>query len=454
VQIPARRSRAELLAAIAVIVVAALLRFDTLGARPLWSDERAVAAFVAQAEREGFARASSPAGPKSPRTEAQLSPLHVALAYASAHRFGGSPAALRLPSVLAGVATAALVIALGRALWGGPVGLVAGALFAISPYQIEYAQDARSYALFVALATAQLGAWLLFLQTRRGAWLVAFAVAGAASLYAHHLALVNQAALAALAGATALRGRIARDSANRARAFTGREAGLVALAFAAIALLYLPQLPNARGFLRSGVANALVVLAPSPRFVHELAGRWGCGRGAAAWLYEAAFVAGVFSGWRTGRPVLALLAWILCPIVVFSVVPFSKFFDLRYLMAGQPAFLQLVAAGAVACIEEAERRLRSSAPAHARTASLALASLLLLAFAVPAARAHLSLRRLPLRCSEFFLEPRILDLASGACRRYLVLNTLVPEDRYLLRVVASAAVDGSAEAVPRGPESR
>jgi hypothetical protein len=71
-----------------------------------------------------------------------------------------------------------------------------------------------------------------------------------------------------------------------------------------------------------------------------------------------------------------------------------------------------------------------------RTVALAAASALALAFAWPAAAGYLEFRKLPLRCGEFFLEPRILDLAHGFCRRHVVLNTLVPEERYLLRAVA------------------
>ena len=105
--------------------------------------------------------------------------------------------------------------------------------------------------------------------------------------------------------------------------------------FAAIGLCYLPQLSSVLGFLRSGVAEPLALLSPSPRFLHELAGRWGAGRGAAAWLYEISFAAGVLAGMRAGRPSPVLLWWIACPIAVFSLVPFSKFFDARYLLPAE-----------------------------------------------------------------------------------------------------------------------
>ena len=220
-----------------------------------------------------------------------------------------------------------------------------------------------------------------------------------------------------------------------------------------IGLFYLPQLPNLLGFLRSGVAEPLALLSPSPRFLHELAGRWGGGLGASAWLYDLCFVAGVLAGVRAGRPSPALLWWIACPIAVFSLIPFSKFFDARYLMAGHPAFLLLAAYGAVTLFDVARGAISRAIPAHARVATAACAAALALAFVAPAARAYQEFRRLPLRCSEFFLEPRILDLGGGFCRRHIVLNSLVPENRYLLRPAAPPFPTGVEVAGP-GPQGK
>jgi mannosyltransferase len=70
---------------------------------------------------------------------------------------GRGPVALRLPSLLAAVATAGVVTALGRRLARSTVvGVTAGLLYATSPLVMIYAQTARSYAivsLVVALMT-------------------------------------------------------------------------------------------------------------------------------------------------------------------------------------------------------------------------------------------------------------------------------------------------------------
>ncbi|MFJ8211005.1 glycosyltransferase family 39 protein [Streptomyces sp. NPDC096033] len=70
--------------------------------------------------------------------------------------FGDSHLSLRMPTVLAVTATAALVTLTGRRLFGQRAGLCAGTLFAVLPAASRFAQEARSYALvmlFASLAT-------------------------------------------------------------------------------------------------------------------------------------------------------------------------------------------------------------------------------------------------------------------------------------------------------------
>jgi mannosyltransferase len=72
--------------------------------------------------------------------------------------FGQSATAMRLPSVLAMAAAAAVVALIGRRLGGGAAGLASGLVFALIPSVSRYAQEARPYAfatLFAALATLQ-----------------------------------------------------------------------------------------------------------------------------------------------------------------------------------------------------------------------------------------------------------------------------------------------------------
>ena len=103
---------------------------------------------------------------------------------------------LRVPSLLAGVATVPLVYLLGARTVGRAAGLVGAALFALSPFAIFYASEARAYALmtlFVVLSTLTL---LRALETDGRRWWVLFALLQAASMYTHYTAVFVLAAQA------------------------------------------------------------------------------------------------------------------------------------------------------------------------------------------------------------------------------------------------------------------
>ncbi|MEU8434923.1 glycosyltransferase family 39 protein [Streptomyces sp. NPDC029216] len=86
--------------------------------------------------------------------------------------FGDSHTALRMPTVLAAGATAALVTLIGRRLFGRRAALCAGLLFALIPATSRFAQEARSYALVMMLATLATLLLLRALDTprRRRPW--------------------------------------------------------------------------------------------------------------------------------------------------------------------------------------------------------------------------------------------------------------------------------------------
>jgi mannosyltransferase len=133
---------------------------------------------------------------------------------------------LRLPSLLAGVATVPLVYLLGVRTVGRPAGLAGAGFFALSPFAIFYATEARAYALMTLLVVLSTLALLRALETNDRRWWVAFALLDAAAMYAHYTAVF---VLAAQAGWAFL--------AHRERL---RE---LALAHAGAAVLYLPWVP-------------------------------------------------------------------------------------------------------------------------------------------------------------------------------------------------------------------
>jgi len=133
----------EPLALGAVLVVACALRFDLLSVRPLWFDE----AFSLNTARQTFSALweffktndSHPIG-------------YYALLSAWIRWFGTGLAAMRMLSLLFGVAAVALTWAVGRRMCSPQIGVVAAALVALHPYQIFSSNELRMYAPLTALA--------------------------------------------------------------------------------------------------------------------------------------------------------------------------------------------------------------------------------------------------------------------------------------------------------------
>jgi len=151
---------------------------------------------------------------------------------------GTSPAAIRVPSVLAMIVAAALMVILARRLTGsGWAGLLAGLIMALTPSISYYAQTARSYALVFACATGATLALLNAMAAER-------AGAPRASIMRHWLgygALVvlggylNEMSLLVLA-AHAVTVLLARHGRRAARHWMVTSAGSVVLAGPLIAV--------------------------------------------------------------------------------------------------------------------------------------------------------------------------------------------------------------------------
>nr|WP_229403059.1 glycosyltransferase family 39 protein [Micromonospora okii] len=187
--------------------------------------------------------------------DAAIWPYYL-LAHGWVTLFGDSPAALRLPSVLAAAGTAGLTAVLGDRLAGRRAGLLAGLLLAVLPGTSRYAQEARPYA-FVAFF-AVLATLLLVRALDRPGWRrwAGYAAAVTALGLAHLVALTLLAAhatavLAARPGSAArppLEGRTARPGSAGLRPRRPFWGWLLALLPAAVVLAPLALLAaNQRG---------------------------------------------------------------------------------------------------------------------------------------------------------------------------------------------------------------
>ena len=410
--------RGWILAAVAIVALGFFLRFETFHRRALWWDEQVT-----------YRIATGVQTPQEDIENPVLHPLIVALFVRSLD----AVSAVRLPSVVFGVVSLVLLVRVGRELHGLPVGVLSAFMMATSAYPIYYSQDGRAYALLLALVLGQYLLLFSFVRRRRPAPLVGFALLGAMSLYAHHVGAIVQVQIlvTVLAWfAVELRKTERSQVLTRVRSLVP-----LAVAFAAIALVYLPQtLRTLRWAGRMQDPSDRFRLVPSPRFFHELFARWGSGPDWTLYVYEACFLLGLALVLRDRRRATVLVPWLCAPFVAFAVVPFSHFFDIRYVMSSLPAFYLVVALGMVSLGEAVRSWLRRREVRDTVAARWALVASIspALIFGIANGVHYLTFRKIPVRCSQFFSRPEILDLHDGFCRDHVMLNSLIDGDEYML----------------------
>lgn len=124
----------------AIGAFALLLRLHGLGAKPFWLDE------ITSLRRATTSLHDLALDALHNRHY----PSYFLLLWLVA-RFGASPWLLRLPSAIGGAIAATLTCAIGRKAAGPKSGAIAGLLMALSPFEVQYGQEARSYTLVSCL---------------------------------------------------------------------------------------------------------------------------------------------------------------------------------------------------------------------------------------------------------------------------------------------------------------
>jgi len=335
------RSKTWTAAAIAVLLLAAGLRFYRLDSQSLWADEGNSAALSARSLAVIARDAAADIHP----------PLYYWLLHAWTGLFGRSEIALRSLSVVLSIGLVALIFGLGRQLSGIFVGLAAAIVAALSPFQIYYAQEARMYTLAAFLAAGTMYALVAFTRTSIPPLSLKFLppcflyILGAtAGLYTHYAFPVMLLVTNVLFGLWWLAMWRKPGRWLRAGIWTGMQV--------IVLILYLPWLPT-------GVSR--VTAWPGVVQPYDLGQAWltawrwlslgsTVGSEAEPWLVGFAILAclGLFS-WRgrtTSPPAwwtaLALFSWLLAPLVLMTALHLFKEAYLKFLLIGSPAFCLLV----------------------------------------------------------------------------------------------------------------
>lgn len=313
------RSATPLLLAV-ILLVGACLRIHGFDGPGLWIDEYGTWWVVAADDYAGVAA-------RAWQVQGQ-SPLYYLIVRAFSDVFGLSSWSLRLPSLLLGILLPWLGYRVARALLlDRRVALAAAVAMAVHAPLIRYSQEARPYALALALALAS---FLLFERVlRRGGACVcvAYALVTAGAFYAHYLfgfAIAVQAVYA-----LCLRGTAAR----RALPAAAIASLLMAPGGLQLANLFarrrsLDWTPETTSLVEPLATVAKAFFDPLPLALAALCSLALLGFGARVWRPE-----------PMSRPGL-VLTWLLLPFVVFALLPTLIDVDLihqRYLLFCAPA---------------------------------------------------------------------------------------------------------------------
>lgn len=250
--------------------------------------------------------------------------------------------AVRLPSALAGVLTAALTFRVGVALAGRRAAPIATLWAALNPFLVWFAQDVRVYAIFTAVATAAAWAtWRAARHNRPRYWIVAGGLWWLA-LGLHYFTAFSIAA----AGVALL---IAPGTRPRWRP--------AMLTLAGVGLAYLPWAvyvwPLLAGHSKSWIPPLSAAEALTRTFTSFSAGGWFAGATTLTlWAGGATLAASLVGGsWLALRRDWGRAVWMLAlgpgvPLVLFALSLWRPVFLEQYAIAAVPWCLSLAAIGA------------------------------------------------------------------------------------------------------------
>lgn len=293
---------------VAACAIALLVRLPALSSRSLWLDEAYSAWFSAVPLHELWTRV--------PLYETHP-PFYYTLLKGWRLLAGSSEAGLRSLSVLASLATVLFMALAPRLARLGPlaerVGLLGALFLALNAGNVQFAQDARPYALqTLTAAVAIFCSFMLLHESRAGfsrrtwTWAGLLAVSAGLTLWLH-----NTGIFVAFGIWTALACALARQAPQR----RGQQLVLVGAAGLGAFLIWLPFLPM---FLKQG--EGVSQLAYWIKFTPSgLPSAWVLAAGGKAIKAPAALLglAGIYWLWQRRRD----LAWHL--VLLFAVAPLT-----------------------------------------------------------------------------------------------------------------------------------
>jgi hypothetical protein len=164
----------------AIVGAAAVLRLHHLGQESLWVDEAWTLTCTLGSLGDLVETVRQDVHP----------PLYYLMVRLWARLLGTGETLLRLPSVLMSTGVVALTYCLGRRLVGRWAAVVAAAALAVAPFQVQYAQEARSYAQLLLLTVLSMLCLVRLIDTGGRGWSMGWLGSAAALVWTHYVGLI------------------------------------------------------------------------------------------------------------------------------------------------------------------------------------------------------------------------------------------------------------------------
>ena len=355
--------------AAAVLLLAAFLRFYQLGTESLWNDEGVSLRFASMEETRIV---------KQSEDDFNYPTYYLILHYWVA-LFGDSDFSLRVPSALAGVLAVLAMYKMGSLLFGRATGIMASLILALSPFHIEYSQEARVYNFMSLLALLSFYFFIKVLNERKLATQAGYVLSTSVLMYSHIYGLFIVLAQNIYV-ATKFLGRVLRLRGG-SRPALGEWVGLQALLF----VLFIPGLVLLVGWL-SIPGRHERISSPSWDWIYDRVLVDYSGSPLLLIVLLAfsllAAVALVRSG--AASKLYLLLCWLLTPVALpIAISSFSTpIFGPRYGIAGSLALYLLTAKGVEAASDAFSRTSTRWVPwaSKARTVWVIVAATVIVLF--------------------------------------------------------------------------
>ena len=278
-------------------------------------------------------------------------PLYYVLLFLWTHVAGTSTAAARMLSTTLGLAVIVAAYGFARRFLNLRVAMIAALLLAVTPFQVEFSQEARMYTLLTLLSTMAMHAFMALFDRQSRVWAAVLATATGLLLYTHVYGLFT---VAAQAGVLAWEWRRGHSGARRIAATWMRCLAGALIMFAPWLAIFL--------FQTFRVQEAFwIERLPWYGFLHPLLVYAG-----SIPLAVTYFAAVMLGGYRLAtrpqtdsRPTApALLLWTAVPIMLPFLLSaaFRPIFLAKYTIAGSVPYALLAAVGVSSIDRRAWRR--------------------------------------------------------------------------------------------------